>query len=100
MLRAVDLDLDVVRGNTGRVWVDDEDEFAEHRVAFDYPEDVVTSAVASAERRHSSAVRVPVAAALSTVRPHRAWLDRGSRAAAGRPGGDRTAGSRGGTPRA
>ena len=27
VLRAVDLDLDVVRGNTGRVWVDDEDEF-------------------------------------------------------------------------
>ena len=25
---AVDLDLDVVRGWTGRVWVDDEDEFA------------------------------------------------------------------------
>ena len=29
MLRAVDLDLDVVRGPTGRVWVDDEDEFAD-----------------------------------------------------------------------
>ena len=28
---AVDLDLDVVRGWTGRVWVDDEDEFAAHR---------------------------------------------------------------------
>ena len=28
VLRAVDLDLDVVRGATGRVWVDDEDEFA------------------------------------------------------------------------
>ena len=26
---AVDLDLDVVRGWTGRVWVDDEDEFAD-----------------------------------------------------------------------
>src|SRR5689334_17146100 len=25
-LRAVDLDLDIVRGNAGRVWVDDEDE--------------------------------------------------------------------------
>ncbi|MGB0101971.1 MAG: DUF402 domain-containing protein, partial [Nocardioides sp.] len=31
VLRAVDLDLDVVRGNAGRVWVDDEDEFADHR---------------------------------------------------------------------
>src|SRR3954453_5623515 len=26
VVRAVDLDLDVVRGNAGRVWVDDEDE--------------------------------------------------------------------------
>ena len=36
-LRAVDLDLDVVRGTTGRVWVDDEDEFAEHRIALATP---------------------------------------------------------------
>ena len=33
LVRAVDLDLDVIRGTTGRVWVDDEDEFAEHRVS-------------------------------------------------------------------
>ena len=39
VLRAVDLDLDVVRGNTGRVWVDDEDEFADHRVRFGYPDE-------------------------------------------------------------
>ena len=45
MLRAVDLDLDVVRGVTGRVWIDDEDEFAEHRVRFGYPEEVVTHAM-------------------------------------------------------
>ena len=32
-VRAVDLDLDVIKGPTGRVWVDDEDEFAEHQVA-------------------------------------------------------------------
>jgi hypothetical protein len=44
---AVDLDLDVIRGNAGRVWVDDEDEFAEHRVRFGYPEDVVAAALAS-----------------------------------------------------
>ena len=44
VLRAVDLDLDVVRGETGRVWVDDEDEFAEHRVAFGYPSHVVEAA--------------------------------------------------------
>ncbi|MGZ4443647.1 MAG: DUF402 domain-containing protein [Nocardioidaceae bacterium] len=37
----VDLDLDVVLGWGGRAWVDDEDEFADHRVRFGYPEDVV-----------------------------------------------------------
>jgi hypothetical protein len=47
VLRAVDLDLDVIRGSDGRVWVDDEDEFAEHRVAFGYPPEVVAAAEAS-----------------------------------------------------
>jgi hypothetical protein len=46
---AVDLDLDVIRGWTGRVWVDDEDEFADHRVRFGYPADVVGLAVTSCE---------------------------------------------------
>jgi hypothetical protein len=52
LVRAVDLDLDVIRGTTGRVWVDDEDEFAAHRVELGYPEDVVRAAVASCERVH------------------------------------------------
>ncbi len=47
---AVDLDLDVIRGTTGRVWVDDEDEFAEHRVSLGYPADVVAEATASCDR--------------------------------------------------
>ena len=47
VLRAVDLDLDVVRGETGRVWVDDEDEFAEHRVAWDYPASLVELATST-----------------------------------------------------
>ena len=52
-VRAVDLDLDVIRGVTGRVWVDDEDEFAEHRVAFGYPPEVVDLAVDTCARvRH------------------------------------------------
>jgi len=46
---AVDLDLDVVRGWTGRVWVDDEDEFADHRVRYAYPQPVVQLAVTSCE---------------------------------------------------
>jgi uncharacterized protein len=50
VLRAVDLDLDVVRGTTGRVWVDDEDEFAEHRVEHAYPEELVRLALDSCDR--------------------------------------------------
>jgi hypothetical protein len=46
---AVDLDLDVVRSRVGRTWVDDEDEFAAHRVRFGYPEDVVRDASASCD---------------------------------------------------
>ena len=56
MLRAVDLDLDVVRGNTGRVWVDDEDEFADHRVRFGYPDEIAAAAMASCDRVHAAVV--------------------------------------------
>jgi hypothetical protein len=56
VVRAVDLDLDVVCGPTGRVWVDDEDEFAEHRVVLDYPEDVARGAMASCDRVHAAVV--------------------------------------------
>ena len=50
----VDLDLDVVRGRTGRVWVDDEDEFADHRVRFGYPADVVRLAASSCDAVHAA----------------------------------------------
>ena len=56
VLRAVDLDLDVVRGRSGRVWVDDEDEFAAHRKAYGYPPAVVDLALAACAAV-SSAVR-------------------------------------------
>jgi hypothetical protein len=49
-LRTVDLDLDVVREVAGRVYVDDEDEFAEHRVELGYPDAVATGAERSCER--------------------------------------------------
>lgn len=46
---AVDLDLDVVRRADGEpVYVDDEDEFAEHQVAYGYPSEVVSLAEESA----------------------------------------------------
>jgi uncharacterized protein len=46
----VDLDLDVVRGWSGRVWVEDEDEFADHRLRYAYPGDVVRLAATSCAR--------------------------------------------------
>ena len=46
-LHAVDLDLDVVRLDDGTVFVDDEDEFAEHRVDLGYPPEVVAGAEAT-----------------------------------------------------
>lgn len=59
-IRSVDLDLDVIRGHTGRVWIDDEDEFAEHRVSLGYPDEVIASAVANCDLVHA-AVRDRVA---------------------------------------
>lgn len=48
-LRMVDLDLDVVKGWTGRVWIDDEDEFADHRTRFGYPTEIVSMALDSCD---------------------------------------------------
>ena len=48
-VRVVDLDLDVIELPDGRVLVDDEDEFAEHQVAYGYPADVVEQAQASCD---------------------------------------------------
>ena len=39
----------MVRGWSGRVWVDDEDEFADHRVRLGYPADLVRLATSSCE---------------------------------------------------
>lgn len=53
VVRAVDLDLDVICGPSGRVWIDDEDEFADHRVRFGYPDEVARAAVASCDSVHA-----------------------------------------------
>jgi uncharacterized protein len=70
-LRTVDLDLDVVRENEGRIYVDDEDEFAEHRITLGYPADVSSGAEQSCAR-----VRDTVAAGRSPYDgSHQPWLD-------------------------
>ena len=47
VVRAVDLDLDVIEALDRSVFVDDEDEFDEHRVELGYPPDIVDLAAAS-----------------------------------------------------
>ncbi|QIG41579.1 DUF402 domain-containing protein [Nocardioides anomalus] len=47
IVRAVDLDLDVVEALDHSVYVDDQDEFDEHRVEWDYPREVVDLAMAT-----------------------------------------------------
>ncbi len=72
VLRAVDLDLDVVRLQDGTIYLDDEDEFAEHQLTYGYPADVV----AMAERAAAevlAAVRTGVAPYDGTAD---AWLER------------------------
>lgn len=46
----IDLDLDVVKRRDGSMYVDDEDEFAEHQVKYGYPADVIAQAQASCDR--------------------------------------------------
>ena len=72
VVRAVDLDLDVIRGAAGRTWVDDEDEFADHRVSLGYPDDLVRAALASCDAVHA-AVRDALAPFDGS---HLPWLER------------------------
>jgi len=46
----VDLDLDVILGWDGVVILDDEDEFAQHRVSLNYPDELVALAEQAADR--------------------------------------------------
>lgn len=69
---AVDLDLDVLRGWSGRVWVDDEDEFADHRVRFGYPPEVVDLALTTCAEVRRTVHRGDAPFDLAT---HRRWLD-------------------------
>jgi protein associated with RNAse G/E len=47
-ITGIDLDLDVILIGD-RLWLDDEDEFAEHRVSMGYPDDVASRAEQDAE---------------------------------------------------
>lgn len=69
---AVDLDLDVVRGPDGTVWVEDEDEFAEHQVSYGYTPDLIVNArQATREMRDAlTALREPFDSVAAT------WLGR------------------------
>ena len=60
-VHVIDLDLDVIKGTHGRVWIDDEDEFAERR--HHYPEIFVTEALHAVEwvRRSVEAATGPFA---------------------------------------
>jgi hypothetical protein len=53
-VRAVDLDLDVLRMREGWVVVDDEDEFESHQVELGYPADIIELAEASRDRVHAA----------------------------------------------
>lgn len=48
-MTCADLDLDVVRRFTGECYIDDEDEFAEHRVRYGYPAELIAATQAAAE---------------------------------------------------
>lgn len=72
-MRSVDLDLDVVRADDGRVFIDDEDEFAEHQIILGYPDDVVRSARSTCTAIHAAVVagEAPYDGVAAAV-----WLDR------------------------
>lgn len=55
----IDLDFDVVRKRTGETALVDEDEFEEHRLRFDYPDDIVELA-RTAARETATAVAAPL----------------------------------------
>jgi len=53
-VRCVDLDLDVIQETDGRVWIDDEDEFAEHQVALGYPTEIIAGARHGCEEAYAA----------------------------------------------
>jgi uncharacterized protein len=59
-IRAVDLDLDVIERLDRSVFVDDQDEFEEHRVSLRYPDEIVELATATSQLvRSAVGAKVP-----------------------------------------
>jgi hypothetical protein len=59
-IHAVDLDLDVIERLDRSVFVDDEDEFEEHRVSLGYPDEIVALATATSDLvRSAVGARLP-----------------------------------------
>ncbi|GAA3696056.1 hypothetical protein GCM10022377_06050 [Zhihengliuella alba] len=84
-IHSVDMDLDVIRSSTRGVYLDDEDEFAEHGAAYGYPDELV-------ERMRASAAELVTAVEggrgvfeadpeSGASRAARAWLEDGRRLA-------------------
>lgn len=96
VLRAVDLDLDVIRmaadlsptdpmahvAGPGEVVIDDEDEFLEHQVSFGYPAEVIAAARATADELF---VAVEQKQAPYDGKAHLAWLRELDRLTASKP---------------
>jgi hypothetical protein len=55
----------------GQIWVDDEDEFLEHQVAYGYPAEVIEAARASCDRVFAAVA----AGAAPYDGTHRRWLE-------------------------
>lgn len=70
-VRAADLDLDVMVLRQGQVVIDDRDEFEEHQVSMNYPQDVINAAEAGCEFVYNGFVQgyEPFASVAHT------WLD-------------------------
>ncbi len=67
----IDLDLDVIRKTDGRIFLDDADEFEEHRELYGYPQEIIEQSVRAAKWLMDAVTerREPFG------RVHQGWLD-------------------------
>ncbi|MER8027200.1 DUF402 domain-containing protein [Glutamicibacter protophormiae] len=72
-VNSIDLDLDVIRSHSRGTFLDDEDEFEQHRLEMGYPE-VLQRSIRAESRRLLDAVRADAAPFTAEHRRH--WLER------------------------